>query len=229
MNFFELKNGTSVEGAEIKAYKHDFKGPKHLYLMAGVHGDEVEGVYILKELFGWLRATDEAAHIPLIVIPVLNIDGYRASSRTNSHGVDLNRNLPSANWTSEARDKKYNPGTTPLSEPENLYLVKLFDKYPPHLVISFHSWIPMLNWNGKNCQKYADYLTKYNSYPVVADIDGHPTPGSLGEFGPQKYNTSVLTFEAPQISETKGLKEIWEENQTGLKALLSSKLVQSME
>ena len=63
----------------------------------------------------------------------------------------------------------------------------------------------------------------------MADIDGHPTPGSLGEFGPQKYNTSVLTFEAPQISETKGLKEIWEENQTGLKALLSSKLVQSME
>ena len=225
MNFFELKTGSSVEGAEIKAYKHDFKGSKHLYLLAGVHGDEVEGVYILKELFSWLRTTDEAAQIPLIIIPVLNIDGYRAGSRTNSHAVDLNRNLPSTHWTSEAREKKYNPGIAPLSEPENLYLVKLFDKYPPHLVISFHSWVPCsTEWKKlpKICGLWQNTHTQ--SRLILTAINSR----KFRRIRPQNI-TSVLTFEAPQISDAKGLKEIWEENQTGLKALLSSKLIHSMD
>jgi len=225
MDFKELKSGLSVEGSEIKSYISELKGAKYCYLLAGVHGDEVEGVYILKELFSWLRTADEDIQIPMVVIPILNVDGYRMSTRTNANGVDLNRNLASANWSAEAREKKYFPGKAPLSEPENQYLVKLLNKYPPYLIMSFHSWKPMLNWNGPDCQKYADYLAKYNNYPVVADIEGHPTPGSLGEFGPEKYKTSVLTFEAPLLADNLGLKQIWEENQTGLKALLSSKVI----
>jgi len=226
MHFAEVKNGQSVEGAEIKAYRSDVKAAKYIYLMAGVHGDEVEGVYILKELFAWLRENEELS-LPVIIIPILNLDGYRAGTRTNSHGVDLNRNLPSTNWTGVARDKKYFPGAKSLSEPENQYLVKLFEKFPPNLIISFHSWKPLLNYNGKDCKKYADHLAHFNNYPVVDDIDGHPTPGSLGEFGPEKYGAQVLTFEAPLISDVLTLKEIWDENQIGLKSLLSSDLLTS--
>ena len=45
-------------------------------------------------------------NIPIIAIPILNVDGYRSGTRVNSHGVDLNRNLPSKNWINEARDTK---------------------------------------------------------------------------------------------------------------------------
>ena len=226
MDFVELKPGKSVEGDEIRAYRTETKSPHYHYLMAGVHGDEVEGVFILKELFTWLQENDEI-DIPLIIIPCLNVDGYRAGTRTNSHGVDLNRNLPSEFWTAEARDKKYNPGEKALSEPENRFLVKLFEKYPPKLILSFHSWKPMLNYNGDDCQKYADHIGKFNGYPVVADIEGHPTPGSLGEFGPEKFGAQVLTFEAPTLADSDGksLKDIWEENKVGLKSLLSSELL----
>ena len=224
MNFTPLKAGMSVEGDEILAYKSEEKGQKYTYLMAGVHGDEVEGVYLLKELFKWLQEEDLA--LPLIVIPILNVDGYRSGTRVNAHGVDLNRNLPSSTWTNKARDDKYHPGGEALSEPENKYLVKLFEKFPPKFILTLHSWKPMLNYNGSDCLKYAQVIHQYNNYPLVADIEGHPTPGSLGEYGPEKYNAQVLTFEAPLINDDVSLQDIWEENQAGLKALMKSKLLE---
>jgi len=225
MNFTQLKSGTSVEGEEIKAFRNEEKSEKYNYLMAGVHGDEVEGVYLLKNLFEWLQNEEEQINAPFIVIPVLNVDGFRTGTRTNSHGVDLNRNLPSTHWVSEARDKKYFPGTEPLSEPENKFLVKLFEKFPPKFILTLHSWKPMINYNGDDCLKYAQILATHNNYPIVADIEGHPTPGSLGEYGPEKYNSQVLTFEAPVLSEKLNLEDIWLQNESGLKSLLKSSLM----
>lgn len=224
MNFTPLKAGTSVEGDEISAFRSEDKASKYIYLMAGVHGDEVEGVYLLQELFKWLQ--DEDISLPLIVIPILNVDGYRSGSRVNAHGVDLNRNLPSSNWTEEAREDKYHPGAEALSEPENKYLVKLFEKFPPKFILTLHSWKPMLNYNGKDCLKYAQVIHEHNQYPIVADIENHPTPGSLGEFAPEKFGAQVLTFEAPLISDDKSLSDIWEENKEGLQSLFKSDVIQ---
>lgn len=224
MNFIPLKSGKSVEGDEIKAYKSETKGPEWIYIMAGVHGDEVEGVYLVAQLFEWLKQQDDIQR-PTIVVPILNVDGYRAGTRTNAHGVDLNRNLPSKDWTPVARDAKYNPGTKPLSEPENIYLNKLFQKYPPKYIFSFHSWKPFINTNG-DCLEIAQFLERYNNYQIVQDdIQGHPTPGSLGEYGPQEYQAPVITFECPLLSSGKSLKEIWDENAIGLQSLMRSQLL----
>ncbi|MCO4793449.1 MAG: succinylglutamate desuccinylase/aspartoacylase family protein [Bacteriovoracaceae bacterium] len=227
MNFIDLKSGHSVEGDEIKAYRSDLKASKYAYLIAGVHGDEVEGVFVLSKLFEWLKAEDDI-EVPLIVIPVLNVDGYRSGTRVNSHGVDLNRNLPAASWTSEARDTKYNPGPSALSEPENKFLDKLFSKFAPSVIITMHSWKPMLNTNG-DCQKIAELLERHNSYPIVPEIEGHPTPGSLGEYAPEKYKSPVLTMEFPVLTDDISLKDIWDENRVGLENLLSSDLLNSPE
>lgn len=223
MDFSEIKPGTSVEGDEIKAYKSDVKGQKYLYLMAGTHGDEVEGVYVLQHLFEWLKAEDDIK-LPMIVIPILNIDGYRAGTRVNAHGVDLNRNYNCQSWSPEARADKYFPGASPLSEPENKFLIKLFEKYPPKLIITMHSWKPMINYNG-DCKDVAQLLETYNSYPICDDIEGHPTPGSLGELGPQVYQAPVLTFECPVLAEGLTLKDIWEENRAGFQTLLKSEML----
>jgi murein peptide amidase A len=224
MDFLRNKPGFSVEGVEINSFRgrpSDCQIHHFLYLMAGVHGDEVEGVYLLEQLYTWLKETSEV-HIPIILIPILNPDGHRARMRTNSHGVDLNRNLPSSDWTKEFNEKKYNPGPKALSEPENQYLLKLFKKYPPFFVMSFHSWKPAINYNG-NCQHVADFLASYNNYPVLSDI-GYPTPGSLGNYLPEVSNTPVITFECPPIKQRKSLKEIWDENKEGLIELLKSDL-----
>jgi protein MpaA len=224
MIFLELENGQSVEGNPIEAFRSDVKADKYLYLIAGTHGDEVEGVYVLKELFAWLRDEHNISEIPIVVVPILNVDGYRSSSRVNSHAVDLNRNYPSENWTDQSKKEKYNPGPAPLSEPENQFLVKLFDKFTPGLVLSFHSWKALLNFNGK-IEDVADFLASHNEYETAEDV-GYPTPGSLGCFVPEKYNCGVLTFECPVLAEGKSLKEIWDENEDALKSFMQSNLLQ---
>ena len=85
MIFSEIEKGSSLEGHPIPVFKTDIKAPKYLYLMAGVHGDEVEGVYVLKELFNWLKNEHSLKDMPIVVIPILNVDGYRAQTRVNAH------------------------------------------------------------------------------------------------------------------------------------------------
>jgi murein peptide amidase A len=224
MIFSEIEKGASLEGHPIPVFKTEIKAPKYLYLMAGVHGDEVEGVYVLKELFNWLKNEHSLKDMPIVVIPILNVDGYRAQTRVNAHLVDLNRNLPTKDWTATMTQPKYNPGPKALSEPENQFLVKLLDKYKPGMIISFHTWKPILNHNG-NCQDIAEYLQKYNSYEMSSDI-GYPTPGSLGTFGVEKYESPVLTFECPELkTHRESLKDIWNENQKGLMSLFQTDLL----
>lgn len=223
MIFVELESGTSVEGMEIPAFKTDVKSDKYLYLLAGTHGDEVEGVYVLKQLFDWLKDEHALGELPIVVVPVLNPDGYRNSSRVNSHAVDLNRNYPSHNWVGTAKKEKYFPGPEALSEPENKFLVRLFDKFKPGLVLSFHSWKPLLNFNG-NIEDVANYLSSHNEYETAPDV-GYPTPGSLGCFVPEKYDAGVLTFECPVLNDEISLKSIWEENKQALQSFMQSQLL----
>jgi protein MpaA len=222
LNFKDLKPGKSVEGDDIASYVSKQSSDTYTYLMAGVHGDEVEGVYVLKKLLDWL-SDEEGIQTSLVVIPVLNVDGHRHATRVNAHGVDLNRNCPSKNWKAESTEAKYHPGPSALSEPESLYMDKLFKKFPPHLILTFHSWKPLLNYNG-DCRKVADFLSRYNEYEVSDDVN-YPTPGSLGEYAPEAYNCPVLTFECPVLSDTMTLEKIWLENETGLKALMHSELI----
>ncbi len=224
MNFIELKPGTSVEGDIITAYRSEKKASTYTYIMAGVHGDEVEGVYVLNKLYEWLQGIEEAP-CSYIIIPILNVDGYRAGTRVNSHGVDLNRNYPTKNWDPTAREPKYHPGSAPLSEPENQYLDKLFQKYPPHFILTIHSWKPIVNYNG-DCEEAAKFLSLYNKYEIAGDI-GYPTPGSLGEYAPGHYNSPVITFECPVLKEGLSLNDIWEQNEEAFKQFLLSEHVKA--
>lgn len=224
MKFSQIPSGTSANGKQILAYKTITQGPQYLYLMAGVHGDEIEGMYVLEKLFEQLEKNKEFKEIPIILIPVLNPDGKENNTRVNANGVDLNRNLPSRNWQSEYLEKKYYPGAAPGSEPENQFLVTLFNQYPPHLIISFHSWKPMLNFNG-DCEKLAQFISQYNQYPVVGEIEDYPTPGSLGEYGPEYFKSPVLTFECPLLNENLNLESIWLENKEGLMSIFNQNIL----
>ena len=60
---------------------------------------------------------------------------------------------------------------------------------------------------------------------MAGDI-GYPTPGSLGTYAVEKYGAPVLTFECPELKNHKGnLKDIWMENEEGLKKFFASDLV----
>lgn len=223
MKFISLESGTSVKGNPISAFRSELTGPQYTYILGAVHGDEVEGAHLAEKTFEWLQAQNEV-ELPIIIVPIVNIDGFIANTRVNGNGVDLNRNLPSKFWSPEAKEAKYFPGTAPLSEPENKFLVELFKAYPPRFILSFHSWYPVLNYNGA-CREIAEFLASFNKYDIAADFEDHPTPGSLGEYGPETHKSPVLTFECPLLSETVTLDKIWDDNKEGLTKLFTSKTI----
>ena len=223
MRWNPLNPGRSVEGRLIKAYRSFVGGESWFYLLGGVHGDEVEGMFVLNRLMAWLEEESNWEGCG-IAIPLLNPDGREKRRRTNARGVDLNRNLPSSSWCGDSRGEKYYPGSHPLSEPENFFLDGLFKSYPPRFIMTFHSWKPLLNYNG-DCREIAEFLGSHNNYPVCSDIEGHPTPGSLGEYGPEVYACPVLTLEFPKLSLEVTPENIWNDNASGLKALFRSELL----
>lgn len=221
MQLVKLKPGKSVNGNPIPVYTTKENGSQYVYLIAGTHGDEPEGVYILEKLVARLTKRIES-FIPLVIIPLHNPDGYSLNQRTNANGVDLNRNMPTSDWVDECEQDKYHPGHKPLSEPESIFLDSLFKKYPPRFVISLHSWTPFINCNG-SCRKEAEILSKYNGYKIVeGDIPDHTTPGSIGTYVPEKYSSPVLTVEYPEKLDELALTEILDDNLLGLEKVLES-------
>ena len=50
MNFIDLESGLSVQKEIINAYRSDKDAKEWIYLLAGTHGDEPEGVYIINKM-----------------------------------------------------------------------------------------------------------------------------------------------------------------------------------
>jgi predicted deacylase len=150
-----------------------------LVLIGGVHGDEPEGVELAEQTLRWLKKN--SAQTPWILIPCLNIDGYKARTRVNGRGVDLNRNYPSRNWSAAFEQTRYYPGPHAGSEPEIQALTRLIENVHPRLVIHFHSWHPSIVLSGPSDLAEARYLSESSGYAVQPSI-GYPTPGSLSEY-----------------------------------------------
>jgi len=190
---FEVKIfGTSSKGLPIISYHFGKRGPI-LLILGGVHGDEPEGNYIaLGLLKKWLKKFPYQLQVTLI--PCFNIEGSLTAQRQNQNKVDLNRNLPTQTWTSDFTKERYRPGPSACSEPETQALVQWIKDHPVDLILSLHSWNPMINTNG-DCQPEAQILSEMTGYEVK-DYIGYPTPGSLGDYCGLERKTPVITYEA---------------------------------
>ena len=86
-----LPSGTQIN-IHAQVFRSEIKGPCMLVL-AGVHGDEINGVEIVR------RALDRNYFHELkagtaIVIPLLNVYGFLHFSREVPDGKDVNRSFP---------------------------------------------------------------------------------------------------------------------------------------
>ena len=182
----------SSQGLPIISYIFGSTGPVVL-ILGGVHGDEPEGNYIaLGLLKSWIR--NFPYKLQVYLVPCFNIEGSLISQRTNANQVDLNRNLPTKNWTSQFEKERYYPGKKTCSEAENKELVKWINNNPVKLILSLHSWNPMISTNG-NCLPEASIMAKEIEYKLTDDI-GYPTPGCLGDYCGLERDIPVITYEA---------------------------------
>jgi len=96
-----------------------------------MHGNEKTGTFaclrIAELLVEYYRSDpfwrSRLAEYTVIIIPVLNPDGFALNTRGNANGVDLNRQFPPA-------------GTT--TEPEAWALRNLMDNYTPTIYVNVH-------------------------------------------------------------------------------------------
>jgi protein MpaA len=183
--------GQTSSGLPIPAFQWDMPYP-HVLIIGGVHGDEVEGV---QAAYGLLNQFQKSYtyKLKMTVIPTLNLDGVLAKTRQNKRGVDLNRNLPTQDWTSDVLNPRYFPGPEANSEIENKALTAFIEKEKPRVIFSLHSWHPLLNINGK-CRKEAEAIQKLTNYTIQEDI-GYPTPGCLGTYCGLERDIPTLTYE----------------------------------
>lgn len=184
--------GSSALGMGIPAYEFGTSGKPEVLILAGVHGNETEGVVAAYGLLKSFSASFDFA-LKLTLIPEFNVDGVLLKTRQNGNGVDLNRNLPTKDWNPKAFDEKYPPGPSACSEPENKALVEFLEKKAPRIIFSLHSWHPLLNVNG-DCLAEAQEIHKAIGYEIKEEI-GYPTPGCLGTYAGLERKMPTLTYE----------------------------------
>lgn len=187
-------------------------------LLGGIHGDELASVTLA---FDWIARSHaaQALDAPLAAaragktgaprpptmadvawrfVPLLNPDGlmHAPSTRVNAHGVDLNRNFPTADWARDAqpywvqrtkKDPRRFPGPQPLSEPESRWLQQQIEQFRPDLIVSVHAPYGLLDFDGP--PPAPRRLGSLQLDPVGV------YPGSLGNYGGLVKQVPVMTLE----------------------------------
>ena len=205
--FGTTRNGLAIVGHRfgfpVASSKEANKETKHLLLLGGVHGDETEGVVLAHAILQELLSPDpihrlESLDFRLTLVPAFNLDGVLAKTRGNALGIDLNRNLPTKDWSPEATTPRYQPGPSPGSEPENQALMKFLEDERPDFLISLHSWKPMLNVNepsgSTRCQKVAEAIAAKTG-DIIEHTIGYSTPGCLGTYAGFERAVPTITYE----------------------------------
>ena len=150
------------------------------------HGDEPQGKYLIDE---YLK---DNPNTNILFIPCLNKYGYENNVRTNSNGVDLNRNFPTENWILSNKDNFYG-GIKPASEEETRFLIDIIEKNQPKVILTLHAPYKIVNFDGEG-KELAEKISEIIGYPVEESI-GYPTPGSFGTWAGIERNIPTITLE----------------------------------
>ena len=155
-----LKSVKTSLGSAIELVSPNYSLQNRKVLVIGVfHGDEPQGRYLIErylEEFNNSEASSDIQKNSLLFIPCLNPDGMRAGIRTNSNGVDLNRNFPTLNWGKnegenadcDVETSDYFGGKSPASEIETKFVIEVIEEYKPDIVLTLHAPYKVVNYDG---------------------------------------------------------------------------------
>lgn len=216
--------------------KPSFKLKDVSIIMCGVHGDEITPIKFCFDIMNYLKSAyadpevvrKDLSNKIVIVAPIVNPDAFFKArpSRVNAHGVDVNRNFPTKDWAKDARrlwlshfkkDKRRNPGLTANSEPEVVFQMNLIKRYGPDKIISVHSPLSMLDYDGPNTivdgfvdgAKAHELLIQMSKDASDYKIENYPFfPGSLGNWAGRERDIPTYTLELPTSNPAKST-EYW--------------------
>jgi predicted deacylase len=171
-------NQVSISAHVFRAYK---PGPTVLFL-AGVHGDEINGVEIVRRCLA-SKTFDKISAGTVIAIPLLNVYGFNNFSRDVPDGKDVNRSFPGTSTGSLA------------SRIAN----GLSKNILPHLdlAVDFHTGgrgtynFPQIRYNAEDTK--AEHAAKIFAPPLI--LAKRAPAKSLRRSAMKNHQLTVLTFE----------------------------------
>ena len=222
MDFTEFDIGKTFLDNPIKALRsHNFYNDKWLYLMAGIHGDEIEGIFLINQLLPWLRESIKLT-FPCIVVQTIDVDGYIFQDQRLAKRVNLNNCFPTSSFRSVNNEK--NISSNSILRPEVSSLINLLTEYPPQMVLNLRTahHNPKVVSVGSDGFSLASYLSTATHYPLVSD---NQAPSStLEAFIYDFFLCPVVTLRLPHFSEKKTIPTICEEHIGYIKQLLTGQI-----
>ncbi|MDF1665230.1 MAG: DUF2817 domain-containing protein [Planctomycetota bacterium] len=192
--------GHSVQGRPIEVQSYG-ESENCLLILATIHGNEFAGTPLMKKFAKVLKAQPELTRDwTLVIVPVVNPDGFAAKKRRNARGVDLNRNFPAGNYKSKGSKDK-----GPLSEPESQVIDGLLKKYKPQFILSFHQAANLLDYDGPG-KELAERLAAV--CPLKVSRMG-ARPGSLGSYAGIELKIPIITVELPGKASRMSEETLW--------------------
>ena len=168
-------------------------GERTVLMLAGIHGDEAQGVDIARALAEEARQRPDLLHARVVIMPAVNPDGLAAGTRGNARGVDLNRNYPTDNFAPGQPGDRFYGGPQPASEPETRAVLAVIEEYRPDLIVALHAPLACVNYDGP-AQDQAAAFARAAGLPLEPDL-GYATPGSLGTYYGREAGIPVITVE----------------------------------
>lgn len=199
--------GYSVQGRAITVYQFGSGSNKYVYF-GTTHGDEKSTKYLMDR---WVQEIDSnydrlPANTTVYVIPNINPDGFRAGTRRNANGVDLNRNFPANDWkkdvTMPGGELVINGGgSSPLSEPESQAIANFVTGIGPKLVLTYHSVASIVSGNSVGlsdswAQSYAGTSGyNYSAFGEEDNIFHYDTTGAFETWMHDKIGIPTILVE----------------------------------
>lgn len=100
----KIRVGKLPSGTHINIFAHIYRGPKEgkkILVLGGIHGDEINGVEVVRRSIE-MKYYDDLKAGTVVVIPLLNVYGFINFSRDVPDGKDVNRSFPGSNTGSLA-------------------------------------------------------------------------------------------------------------------------------
>lgn len=187
----ELKSttGRPVEVAQFGS------GSQRVLVLGSLYGNEPESIRLLDSFVQELASLSVPPEIKLLVVRTPNPDGLAEHMRTNSHGVDLNRNFPSTSFT---KNPTRLTGPRPASEIETQHVLRIIKEFQPQRVIHVRSSIGVRPLVLTNCTS-AEFEKIFSE---MSEIDygrfgGEFKIGSLEEYVSLTAKAELLTIQLP--------------------------------
>ncbi|OFZ46907.1 MAG: hypothetical protein A2381_03665 [Bdellovibrionales bacterium RIFOXYB1_FULL_37_110] len=222
MDFVESIIGRTLLGNPIAAsFSQNFYNDKWLYLIAGIHGDEIEGIYLLKELLPWLKDSIKLT-IPCILIQNIDVDGYLFPLNKTENEATINNLFPTSSFRILEINNRF--ASNKQLRPEIITLIELFTNHPPQMLINFRTakHNAKVISVGESGLSLASYISKSLNYPMVAD--NNPTPRTMEAFVYDFFLCPVVGVRLPHYTEKKTVQSICKDTIDCIKQLLSGQI-----